>query len=60
MLLPDCFIGNYGKKHEYHIAVKPAFDALWNAAGYSGSQFFNEDGEWIGKFRQSACGSMIA
>ncbi len=29
-------------------AVKPLFDALWNAAGYAQSKNFSRDGEWLG------------
>lgn len=29
-------------------AVKPLFDAVWNAAGYAQSKNFSRDGEWLG------------
>ena len=29
-------------------AVKPLFDAIWNAAGYAQSKNFSRDGEWLG------------
>jgi len=29
-------------------AIKPLFDAVWNAAGYSQSKNFSRDGEWLG------------
>lgn len=49
LLLPECVLEDYGTDAEHHMAVKPAFDALWNAIGYSQSQFFREDGLWIGE-----------
>ena len=51
LFLPECFLENYGTKQEYHKAIRPAFDALWNAIGFSESQFFNDDGIWVGEQR---------
>lgn len=53
LTLPECLIEDYGTKTEMEKAVRPAFDALWNAIGYSRSQFFNEDGAWIGERKGS-------
>jgi hypothetical protein len=50
--LPECVIEGYGTEIDYHRAVRPAFDALWNAIGYSRSQCFNENGLWVGKQRR--------
>lgn len=47
--LPEGFLEDYGETVDYHRAVRPAFDALWNAIGYPRSQFFDEDGLWIGE-----------
>ncbi len=47
--LPECLIDEYGKEQDHHKAVQPAFDALWNASGFSHSQFFNNEGMWVGK-----------
>jgi hypothetical protein len=48
--LPECYIENFGSKADYHRAVKPAFDSLWNAVGLEGSRFFNkETGLWDGR-----------
>lgn len=47
--LPECVLEDYGTDLKYHKAVRPAFDALWNAIGYSKSQFFDEKGFWVGK-----------
>ena len=49
--LPEGFLEDYGEDVDHHRAARPAFDALWNAIGYSGSQFFNDDGLWIGERR---------
>lgn len=48
LLLPECVLEEYGTDADHHLSVKPAFDALWNAIGYSGSQFFRDDGLWSG------------
>lgn len=48
MTLPECILEDYGTELDHHKAVRPAFDALWNVMGYSRSQFFNEEGRWIG------------
>jgi hypothetical protein len=48
--LPECFIEDFGSDADYHRAVKPAFDALWNAVGMAGSRFFDKDtGLWNGR-----------
>jgi hypothetical protein len=49
--LPDCIIEPYSaNRADYHRAVRPAFDALWNAVGFSESKFFDEDtGLWNGR-----------
>lgn len=52
MLLPDCVIDEYGPTVAYHKAIRPAFDALWNAIGYSASEFFDDAGLWVGEQRR--------
>jgi hypothetical protein len=49
--LPHCLIERYSANiADYHRAVRPAFDALWNAVGYSKSRFFDEkSGLWSGR-----------
>ena len=47
--LPECILEEYGADLEHHQALRPAFDALWNAIGYSHSQFFDENGLWVGE-----------
>lgn len=46
--LPECLINEYGLDADYHRAVKPAFDALWNTAGRVSAQTFSADGVWVG------------
>ena len=50
--LPACIIENYGITADYHKVIRPAFDSLWNATGYSKSQFFDESGVWVGPHNQ--------
>ena len=46
--LPECFLEDYGTTADHHRALQPAFNALWNAAGYVRDQFFDEEGVWRG------------
>jgi hypothetical protein len=46
--LPECVVNEYGEVAEYHRAVRPAFDALWNAAGYMSAKTFSADDTWNG------------
>lgn len=48
LFLPECILSDFGTDADHHRSVKPAFDALWNTMGFSGSQFFNEEGLWVG------------
>ena len=52
LVLPECVLEDYGGDIDHHRAVRPAFDALWNAIGYSRSQFFNDEGLWVGEVRR--------
>lgn len=49
--LPECVLEDYGDNVDHHRSVRPAFDALWNAVGYARSQFFNDEGLWVGNNR---------
>ena len=51
--LPECVIEQYSTDvADYHRAVRPAFDALWNAVGFAKSTFFDENtGLWKGDRR---------
>ena len=46
MFLPRVVIVDYGSFEEYRQALKPVFDALWNAGGYEGSESYGPDGQW--------------
>lgn len=52
LLLPECVLEDYGQDVDHHRAARPAFDALWNAIGYAHSEFFNEQGLWVGNVRR--------
>jgi hypothetical protein len=53
LFLPECIINEYGTEIDCHRAMKPAFDALWNAADYPSAKTFSEDGQWIGNQQRS-------
>ncbi|WP_338312515.1 AlbA family DNA-binding domain-containing protein [Bradyrhizobium sp. TM239] len=44
--LPEVVIEQYGSDESYQRAVRPAFDALWNTAGYARSQYFDSNDRW--------------
>lgn len=46
LMLPEIIIHDYGSTEDYRRALRIPFDALWNAAGYFGSQNFTEGGDW--------------
>jgi Putative DNA-binding domain len=50
LLLPEITLEDYGSSQDYQKAMRPTFDALWNAAGYAFSGYFNEDDIWVGEF----------
>jgi hypothetical protein len=52
LFLPECLINEYGTNIDYQRAMKPAFDALWNAADYPSAQTFSEDGQWTENWRR--------
>jgi Schlafen, AlbA_2 len=49
--LPEVVVEQYGTFEAYQRTVRPAFDALWNAAGYFGSKHFDAQGRWIAQPR---------
>jgi hypothetical protein len=49
LLLPAITLEAFGMKKDYCRALKPIFDAVWNAAGYAASQNYGPDGSWIGR-----------
>jgi hypothetical protein len=46
---PAITLEAYGMKKDYCRALKPIFDAVWNAAGYAASENYGPDGNWIGR-----------
>jgi Putative DNA-binding domain len=48
LLLPEILISQFGTPQDYQKNLRPAFDALWNAGGFSKSQHFAADGTWTG------------
>jgi hypothetical protein len=44
--LPPTIIEDYSTIDDYRQALKPLFDAVWNAAGYESSQSYDQDGKW--------------
>lgn len=53
LFLPTCIIDDYSPDIvDYHRAIRPAFNAIWNAAGYSKSLFYNDEGEWVGEIKK--------
>ncbi|MCG6537498.1 MAG: hypothetical protein L7F78_22980, partial [Syntrophales bacterium LBB04] len=51
LLLPEIILDDYGSLQDYQKSMRPAFDALWNAAGYADSRYFDENDNWIGERR---------
>jgi hypothetical protein len=49
MFFPPITIENYATLEDYRLALRPIFDALWNAAGYPGSPSYNVNGQWARK-----------
>jgi hypothetical protein len=44
--LPAVTVEDYGESADYGKVLKQIFDALWNAAGYPGSQSYDASGNW--------------
>lgn len=47
LILPLCIVEQFDTNAEFCQALKPAFDTLWNAAGQSHCERYNENGEWF-------------
>jgi hypothetical protein len=48
--LPECLIDSYGDNIDYHRAVRPAFDTLWNSVGEARDMLFDDNGLWDGNW----------
>jgi len=44
--LPAVRLEDFGELADYRKALKPIFDAVWNAADYEGSASYDADGNW--------------
>jgi len=47
LLLPDMFVENYDT--EAGVILRPAFDALWQSAGWDCSKNYDKNGKWVGQ-----------
>ena len=47
--LPEIIFETYGTSEDYTARMRPAFDALWNTAGFAKSKHFNSVGKWVGE-----------
>jgi hypothetical protein len=48
IVLPVITLDNYGQINDYRKALRPIFDAVWNAAGHEASPSYGPDGRWLG------------
>jgi hypothetical protein len=48
LFLPEVVFEEFGSETDQIKALKPAFDALWNAAGRFHSPYFDASGRWVG------------
>ncbi len=46
LLLPEIIIDDYGNASDYARQLKPVFDTLWNASGFSRCPYYDADGNW--------------
>jgi hypothetical protein len=46
--LPEIVIERYGSPLDYQGTIRPAFDAMWNTAGYVRSKHFDKNNNWVG------------
>lgn len=46
LFIPACTLESFGTELDHHVAIRPAFDTLWNASGYARSTAFNDEGMW--------------
>ena len=50
LLLPEIVIDDSMEQNKiYQRVMRPAFDVLWNSAGYASSRYFNDDNLWVGR-----------
>ena len=46
LLLPEGIVDDYGSTEDYVQALRPIFDALWNAAGFVRCTYYDDKGNW--------------
>jgi hypothetical protein len=46
LLLPEVIVDAYGSSRDYVTALRPIFDALWNAAGFARCTYYDTNSEW--------------
>ena len=51
LLVPELLLQSL-KADEVRTLVKPVIDATWNAAGYAQSDYYDAQGNWVGKQRR--------
>jgi hypothetical protein len=49
--LPEIVIERYGTAIDYQCAIRPAFDATWNTAGFVRSRHFDKNNNWVGPWQ---------
>lgn len=47
LLLPDSIVEDYESKASD--ILRPAFDAVWQTAGWDCSKNYDKDGKWVGR-----------
>ncbi len=47
LTLPEGLLEDFGDEIDHHKAVRPAFDALWNARGAERCANYNDEGRWV-------------
>ncbi len=48
LVLPECVTEEYGETVDYHQALRPAINAMWNTADYAFAESYSADGIRIG------------
>ena len=46
LILPEGIVDDYGSAEDYVQALRPIFDALWNAAGFVRCTYYDDKGNW--------------
>jgi len=46
LMLPEVVIDDYPSSAELQRSIRPVLDAVWNAAGFARSDFYDANGDW--------------